>query len=54
MPNIKIDKDDFVKVIDYIMLLNEKKDWEECGKPKNHIWVTIRRIMKQVKYKEVL
>lgn len=55
MANIKVDKEDLFKLLDYIVLLDEKKDYEQYGtpKPKHHIWITAGRIMKQIGYKEV-
>lgn len=49
---VKVNKDDLFNLLDYIVLLGEKKDYAESGYPKNHIWRTAKRIMKQVDYKE--
>lgn len=50
---VRVDKDDLFSLLDYIVLLGEKKDYEQYGtpRPKNHIWLTAKRIMKQVGYK---
>jgi hypothetical protein len=44
---------DIKKLCNYLAY-DEKKDWEELDKPKNHIWVTISRIKKYLKFEEGL
>jgi len=47
-----INKEDLFSLLDYVVLLNEKKDYAESGYPKNHIWCVAKRLMKESKYKE--
>ncbi len=51
MSKVTVDKDDLFKLLEYMDLLNEKKDWEQNGKPDNHIWIITKNIRKEVKYK---
>lgn len=53
MANIKVDKENLFQLLEYTELMGEKKHYEENGRPKYHIYLTIRQIMKQVKYEEV-
>lgn len=48
-----VSKADLFMVFDYIMLMDEKKDYEQSGIPrmKNHIWLIAKRLMKEAGYK---
>lgn len=48
---VVVNKVDLFQLLDYVSLMNEKSDYEASGKSKNHIWLPIRRIIKQVKYR---
>jgi len=52
MTTIKVNKDDLITLLDYIVILDEEKDYEENCKPKNHIWLVAKRLMKQSNYKK--
>jgi len=49
---VKVDQYDLFLLLDYIVLLGEKKDCQENCNPRNHIWHTAKRIMKAINYKE--
>lgn len=47
-----VNQEDLFSLLDYIVLLGERKDYAESGRPKNHIWRTAKRVMKETGYKE--
>ena len=52
---VLIDREDLNTVIEYLEVLNgEKKDYEcyEKPRPKNHIWLTVLRLKKQMRLNE--
>lgn len=52
---VRVDKGDLNTVIEYLEVLNgEKKDYEsyESPRPKNHIWLTVLRLKKQMRANE--
>ncbi len=49
---VAVDRYDLFLLLDYIVLLGEKKDYQENCFSKNHIWRTAKRIMKATNYKE--
>lgn len=49
---VKVNRYDLFSLLDYIVLLGEKKDYQENCFSKNHIWRTAKRIMKATNYKE--
>ncbi len=55
MAKVRVDKDDLNTVIEYLEVLNgEKKDYEcyEKPRPKNHIWLTIKRLKREMRMNE--
>lgn len=52
MAKVKIDFNNMLDLLEYLELFDEKKNYEECGRPKNHIWLTIKSIIRQVNAKE--
>ena len=55
MAKARVDIDDLNTVIEYLEVINgEKKDYEcyEKPRPKNHIWLTVLRLKKQMRNNE--
>ena len=52
---VKVNREDLNAVVEYLEVLNgEKKDYEcyEKPRPKNHIWLTVLRLKKQMRIDE--
>jgi len=52
MAKVIVDKGDMIRLLCYLDTMGEKKHYEENGKTKDHIYVIINRLMKQVGYVE--
>ena len=52
---VRVNRDDLNTVLEYLEVLNgEKKDYEcyEKPRPKNHIWLTIKRLKREMRLNE--
>ena len=52
---VRVSREDLNTVIEYLEILNgEKKDYEsyEVPRPRNHIWLTVLRLKKEMRLNE--